>query len=564
MLKINSNPSQPIENLSIGSIIEVDGVNIVAELDKSVKDLTRIFEGNTYYIGQFGSIIKIHFGRRILYGYVSRLRMKSEIIDINIPTDNNDARIIEFSLFGEGEWHNQDGDWKMKFERGISNFPLPLQKVYLTPTSELKQIFTSAEDAENLIKIGTYSGTGGTVCLADLNELLGKHSAILGSTGSGKSGAVTVLLKSIIDKKKDFETWHPRIVILDPHNEYTTAFKGNCSSFSTDNGSLKLPYWLLSLEELCDLLLGKAEFTATTQKNIVKKALLECRKKSATTFGIDENKITIDSPIPFKISEFKDLIDQDRIKLTDSKQDSYKSLLNKLDSLNDDARYNFLMEDWTSGKDDVTEVIKQFISNETSIHIIDLSGIPNEVAGIISSVIARTLFNFKVWETADERENNPILLVCEEAHRYVPNRGEAQYQAAQEAIKRIAKEGRKYGLSLMLVSQRPSELESTVLSQANSWIVLRLTNETDREYVKGILPDSLTGLTKNLSGLRKREAIFVGLAALIPSKILLNFLNENERPKSNDINFIEGWKKKVYEDEQIVKIINRWRLQTKE
>lgn len=564
MLKINSNPSQPIENLSIGSIIEVDGVNIVAELDKSVKDLTRIFEGNTYYIGQFGSIIKIHFGRRILYGYVSRLRMKSEIMDINVLTDNNDARIIEFSLFGEGEWHNQGGDWKMKFERGISNFPLPLQKVYLTPTSELKQIFTSAEEAENLIKIGTYSGTGGTVCLADLNELLGKHSAILGSTGSGKSGAVTVLLKSIIDKKKDFETWHPRIVILDPHNEYTTAFKGNCSSFSTDNGSLKLPYWLLSLEELCDLLLGKAEFTATTQKNIVKKALLECRKKSAVTFGIDEDKITIDSPIPFKISEFKDLIDQDRIKLTDSKQDSYKSLLNKLDSLNDDARYNFLMEDWTSGKDDVTEVIKQFISNDISIHIIDLSGIPNEVAGIISSVIARTLFNFKVWETADERENNPILLVCEEAHRYVPNRGEAQYQAAQEAIKRIAKEGRKYGLSLMLVSQRPSELESTVLSQANSWIVLRLTNETDREYVKGILPDSLTGLTKNLSGLRKREAIFVGLAALIPSKILLNFLNEDERPKSNDINFIEGWKKKVYEDEQIVKIINRWRLQTKE
>lgn len=561
MLKINSNPSQPIENLSIGSIIEVDGVNIVAELDKSVKDLTRIFEGNTYYIGQFGSIIKIHFGRRILYGYVSRLRMKSEIMDINLPTDNNDARIIEFSLFGEGEWHNQGGDWKMKFERGISNFPLPLQKVYLTPTSELKQIFTSAEESENLIKIGTYSGTGGTVCLADLNELLGKHSAILGSTGSGKSGAVTVLLKSIIDKKKDFDTWHPRIVILDPHNEYTTAFKGNCSSFSTDNGSLKLPYWLLSLEELCDLLLGKAEFTATTQKNIVKKALLECRKKSAVIFGIDEDKITIDSPIPFKISEFKDLIDQDRIKLTDSKQDSYKSLLNKLDSLNDDARYNFLMEDWASGKDDVTEVIKQFISNDTSIHIIDLSGIPNEVAGIISSVIARTLFNFKVWETADERESNPILLVCEEAHRYVPNRGEAQYQAAQEAIKRIAKEGRKYGLSLMLVSQRPSELESTVLSQANSWIVLRLTNETDREYVKGILPDSLTGLTKNLSGLRKREAIFVGLAALIPSKILLNFLNEDERPKSNDINFIEGWKKKVYEDEQIVKIINRWRLQ---
>ena len=222
------------------------------------------------------------------------------------------------------------------------------------------------------------------------------------------------------------------------------------------------------------------------------------------------------------------------------------------------------MQNWSSESDEIVDIFKQFMSDDASVHIIDLSGIPNEVAGIVSSVIARTLFNFKIWETPEERESNPILLVCEEAHRYVPNKGDAQYQAAQEAIMRIAKEGRKYGLSLMLVSQRPSEIESTVLSQANSWIVLRLTNETDREYVRGMLPDNLTGLTKNLSGLRQREAIFVGLAALIPSKILLNYLNEDERPKSNDINFIEGWQKSLYEDSKILEIINRWRLQTKE
>ena len=223
-----------------------------------------------------------------------------------------------------------------------------------------------------------------------------------------------------------------------------------------------------------------------------------------------------------------------------------------------------MMQNWETGTDDIVSIFRQFFSEETPIHIVDLSGIPNEVAGIVSSVIARTLFNFKVWETPSERESNPILLVCEEAHRYVPNRGEAQYQSAQEAIKRIAKEGRKYGLSLMLVSQRPSELESTVLSQSNSWLVLRLTNETDREYVKGILPDSLAGLTKSLSGLRKREAIFVGLAALIPSKILLNYLDENERPKSNDINFISGWQKPIYNPQQLLAIVNRWRLQAKE
>jgi len=563
MQAINQNPAQPIENLCIGNIIEVDGVTITAELEKSIKDLTRIFEGNTYYIGQFGSIVKIHFGRKILYGYVSRLRMKSDIVELQIGNKgDNDARVIEFNLFGEGEWHEASGNWQLKFERGISSFPLPLQKVYLTPTSELKQIFTSAENSIDLIKIGTYSGTGGTNCFADLNELLGKHTAILGSTGSGKSGAVTVILKSIIDKQKDFASWKPRIVILDPHNEYPIAFKGNSNTYSTDNGSLKLPYWLLNLEELSDLLLGKSEFTATTQKNIIKKALLECRYAGATVAGLDKDKISIDSPLPFQMSQFRSLIDADKPP-QESKQDSHKSLLNKIDSLSSDVRFNFLMQNWDSGKDDIVDIFKQFISDDAPIHIIDLSGIPNEVAGIVSSVIARTLFNFKVWETAEERESNPILLVCEEAHRYVPNKGEAQYQSAQEAIQRIAKEGRKYGLSLMLVSQRPSELESTVLSQANSWIVLRLTNDIDREYVKGILPDSLTGLTKNLSGLRKREAIFVGLAALIPSKILLNYLNEDERPKSNDISFINGWQNDVYSDDQFIEIVNRWRLQTK-
>lgn len=570
MQSINKNPAQPIENLCIGNIIEVDGVTITAELEKSIIDLTRIFEGNTYYIGQFRSIVKVHFGRRILYGYVSRLRMKSDIVELQIGNKgDNEARVIEFNLFGEGGWHETSGIWQLKFERGISSFPLPLQKVYLTPTSELKQIFTSAENSIDLIKIGTYSGTGGTNCLADLNELLGKHSAILGSTGSGKSGAVTVLLKSILNKGTEpgIEKWHPRIVILDPHNEYSKAFKENFKSFSTDDVTttsdkiqkLKLPYWLLNLDELADLFL---EANAPNQKNILKEHLLKQRQVSAKLLGIDENKITVDSPIPYQIEELKTSINNSK-PTQQAEKKPYESLLLKISMLYEDARYNFLMENWSSGKDEIGDVFKQFVSNDASIHIIDLSGIPNEVAGIVSSVIARTLFNFKVWETAEERESNPILLVCEEAHRYVPNKGEAQYQAAQEAIKRIAKEGRKYGLSLMLVSQRPSELESTVLSQANSWLVLRLTNDIDREYVKGILPDSLTGLTKNLSGLRKREAIFVGLAALIPSKILLNYLNEDERPKSNDISFIKGWQNDVYSDEQFIEIVNRWRLQTK-
>ena len=203
------------------------------------------------------------------------------------------------------------------------------------------------------------------------------------------------------------------------------------------------------------------------------------------------------------------------------------------------------------------------ISAKDQPKVIDLSGIPNEVAGIASAAIARTLFNLKVWQTPDEREKDPVLLICEEAHRYVPNRGEAQYEAAQEAVRRIAKEGRKYGLGLILVSQRPSEVEATVLSQCNSWIVLRITNSNDREHVNSILPDSMSGLTKMLSGLRRQEAIFVGQATTLPSRIMFRDLSAEQLPRSNDIDFDSGWQSDPMTDDQIKDLVNRWRYQTR-
>ena len=195
--------------------------------------------------------------------------------------------------------------------------------------------------------------------------------------------------------------------------------------------------------------------------------------------------------------------------------------------------------------------------------MVDLSGVPNEVAGISSAVVARVLFNLKVWQSAEERENDPVLLVCEEAHRYVPNRGEAQYESAQEAIRRIAKEGRKYGIGLLLVSQRPSEVEATVLSQCNSWIVLRITNDSDRDHVRSILPDSMSGLTKMLSGLRRQEAIFVGQAATLPSRIIIRSLAPEQLPRSNDIDFDKGWQSPAMTADQLSVVAERWRYQTK-
>ncbi len=555
------NPNEPIENLAIGKIIEVDGSHLVAELNPTLSELSRVYAGETYPIGQFGSIVKVHFGRQTVYALVGRLRMKSEFQAERglVSASSSDERIVEADLFGEGEWiHGTSSEWKLFFERGVSTYPLPQQTVYLTPKAELRFIYGKAKSA--VVQLGQHVGSGGTPCFADLNELLGKHTAVLGSTGAGKSGTVAAIIHSILDRgdTRSYTKWKPRVIILDPHGEYGSAFTDH-TKLSSDDGTLTLPYWLLNFQETVALLIGRTEFVATSQANIVKRALIYAREEGAHQLGLDVNLITVDSPVPYKLSRLIEKIEADKPTAL-SKQDSHNSILQKLEVLMTDARLRFMMSEWENN-DPFLTVIKQLIGDGSQPRIVDLSGVPNEVAGVSSAVIARTLFNLKIWQTQSERESDPVLLVCEEAHRYVPNRGEAQYEAAQEAIRRVAKEGRKYGVGLLLVSQRPSEVEATVLSQCNSWIVMRITNDADREHVRSILPDSMSGLTKMLSGLRRQEAIFVGQAAMLPSRILIRDLNPDQLPKSNDIDFDKGWQNDATPDSEIQDVVKRWRYQ---
>ena len=577
------NPADPIENLAIGKIIEVDGSHVIAELDPGLTELSRVYAGETYPIGQFGSIVRIHFGRRLIYTLVGRLRMKAEYeSERGIASQASaDERVVEADLFGEGEW-SQDaaGTAKLDFERGVATYPLPQQTVYLTPKSELRSIYGYKKGA--VIQLGEHVGSGGAPCFADMNELLGKHTAVLGATGAGKSGAVAAIVHSILDRGAvaGHASWKPQIVVLDPHNEYGKAFTDH-KRLSTDEGTLSLPYWLLDLDETIGLLIGKTEYAATSQSNIVKNALLTARMKSASdVLHFDAAKLTVDAPIPYVLGEPSGLdefgamngakyetglvgaINAQRPDNKNKKDhEDYNKVLRKLDSLMKDERLAFMMKAWSGTGDPMTDVLAQFLGDGVPVRIVDLSGVPNEVAGTASAAIARTLFSLKVWQSAEERAISPVLLVCEEAHRYVPNSGEAQYGAAQGAVRRIAKEGRKYGIGLMLVSQRPSEVEATVLSQCNSWLVLRITNEADREHVKGILPDSMAGLTKMLSGLRRQEAIFVGQAAMLPSRIMIRDLADEQLPKSNDIDFDKGWQNVGMSAEQLGVVASRWRYQ---
>jgi DNA helicase HerA-like ATPase len=475
----------------------------------------------------------------------------------------------------------EKSEWSLSFERGVTTFPLPQQKVYLTPHSELSFIYGGGEGP--VLLLGEHVGSGGTRCYADMNELLGKHTAVLGSTGAGKSAAVCAILHAILERGPSlgYEKWRPQIIVLDPHNEYGTAFPDH-KRLSTDEGTLRLPYWLLDLEETISLFIGKTEFAATSQTNILKNALLEARREGAAKLGLQPDDINVDSPIPYDLGDptgmdpFGSKEDQQEstglVRFINTQRpgdknkahhEDFNKVLRKIETLMRDSRLSFMMEPWDGKSDEFADILGSFIASKEMLRIVDLSGIPNEVAGAASAAIARALFSFKVWQTAEERESSPILLVCEEAHRYVPNSGEAQYMAAQEGIRRLAKEGRKYGIGLILVSQRPGEVEATVLSQCNSWVVLRITNESDRSHVAGMLPDSLAGLSKVLSGLRQREAIFVGQAAMLPSRILVrDLLRENKPlPRSQDIDFDAGWQGDPAKPEDMAEVGRRWRVQ---
>ena len=578
-------PGNPVENLAIATVIEVDGTHLVAELDSDLIELSRVYRGDLYPVGQFGSILKVHYGRRILYAYVARLRMKTDFDrerGIAESTDS-DARIIEADLFGEAEWErvaDDDGgqSWRMCFERGVSTFPLPQQRVYLTPQSELRTLY--GQQQESALELGEHVGAGGAKCYADVNALACKHTAILGSTGAGKSAAVASVIHGIVGLKDKAEDWAPRVVILDPHDEYSTAFP-DCKKLATDNNSLSLPYWLLSLEETISLIIGRTEFAATSQTNVLRNALIDARRAGAKTLGLSEDGITADSPVPYELGETQGVdvfgndgdgnlvttglvggINSQRPQNNNKKDHGeFAKLIDKLGSLCKDSRLRFMMQPWDGASDPFGVVAGQFLAGEESIRVIDLSAVPNEVAGAASAAMARLLFSIKLWQTPDERSATPVVLVCEEAHRYVPNRGDAQYAAAQDAIRRIAKEGRKYGVGLILVSQRPSDVEPTVLSQCNSWIVLRITNDADRSHVRSVLPDSLAGLTSVLSGLRRREAIVVGLATALPSRVLIRHLEDHELPRSHDIDFVAGWSMPSATEDDLDKIGKRWRYQ---
>lgn len=646
-----SRPFDEIRELRIGTIVEVTGTAIRVDLDASGGELTRAFGGIVYPVGQVASLVKIYYGRTVLFAFVRRLRMEyleqggpsapgaskrtggamrrreaqDGAIDDRAPAER-DRRVLDADLFAEAGWRY--GGKLLDLRRGVKTYPLPGQGVYLVTQDELRMVYDALESVarseseagsdsggSHLLHIGSYVGAAGAPCYADLDKLFGLHCAVLGSTGSGKSGAVAAILHAAL--RPESGTRHPRVVVLDPHGEYKTAFKDRSIVYSAYDSPaegadavpeaaklLHLPYWLLTGDEFRDLVIGKTEFQATSEANIVYKALRHARlvargwiepaqdwkagggvladgNEAADPRPTKQNEVNVaeynpDVPDYFDLDEFvrhilwEQGIRRDKnkgfLELSFSDTQSHRAIVNKLGVLQRDPRLTFLMRSDPSRRD-LAAIIAQLVGQvdgapNADIRIVDLSGLPNEVAGPLTGAIARLLFQYKLWQTAAERQRDPVLLVCEEAHRYVPASGAAEYQVAQTAVRRIAREGRKYGVGLMLVSQRPSDIDPTVLSQCNSWVVLRLTNGQDQEHIQRFLPDSLSGLVELLPSLTRREAIFVGDAAVLPSRIEIRELALDQLPRSQDVKFSAAWGGQQTTEQEIAVVAKRWRNET--
>ena len=607
----------PAEELKIGQVVEVSGTNIKVEISDKISELSRTFNGRVYPIGQIGSMVKIHYGRKIIFGLVTMLRMRSEeLIESGMPMNvDSDQRVMEVQLLAEGSWNHTK--FTLAFKRGIKTYPLPQQGVFLLTNEEISFVYRSAEGSRNevvdpLVPFAVYSASESTVCRANINKMFGMHCAVLGSTGSGKSGTVSAIIHSVLSHKNNERELSPQIVIIDPHGEYGSAFSDRAVQYRAydittgqdDQEEIKLPYWLMSSDEFTNLIIGKTERSATSQNNVVQKALAHARMVAAEIvkpcprqFGTDalHNLESVDDPDLCDGKETSDILEFDRDKPRPFCLDEFEShvryiqggrfkkgektletlppselsnspipsVLDKLKVLRRDTRLSFMMKCWLNDGTSIKlhEVLNQFVGapqqKGKDIRIVDISGLPNEVAGPLTALIARLLFQYKVFQTQEEKEKDPILLVCEEAHRYVPDHGEAQYAAAQGAIRRIAREGRKYGIGLMLVSQRPADVDSTVISQCGTWVVLRLTNSADQQHVARFLPDGLSGMVGALPILSQQEAIFVGEGAALPSRIRIRDLKEDQLPKSNTIPFAQGWASDRLELEKLEEISMR-------
>jgi hypothetical protein len=544
-----------------------------------------------------GSFVRIPQGYHDLYGIIAEVGATATPEAVENLSSRGD-RWLTVQLVGEIV--------ELNFERGISQYPVINDEVHLVTEDDLAKIYGVDEGGQ--IVVGRLAGAESISAHVDLDRLITRHSAVLGSTGSGKSTTVTSLLRAIVGSGSAEASFpSSRILLLDIHGEYASALKSVAKVFRVTplegEHPLYVPYWALDTVALFAFLMGKLEdkaFTGILDKVMAAKLTALSNQKFS---GADVDSITADSPIPFSLKqlwfellepEIKTWADQQKtIPALETPGDAEKliapkyrpvaagsalptanavgvlSIRRPLEQLRSrllDRRYDFMMKPgkWEPSLEgeiekDISDLLEEWLGHDKPITVLDLSGVPSVVLMRLIGGILNIIYEALFWgrEMPEGGRLRPQLVVMEEAHRYL---GKDSDNFARDMVQRIVKEGRKFGVGAMIVSQRPSEIDDTILSQCGTFVAMRLSNAVDRAKVQASLPDGLSGLTDSLPVLRTGEAIITGEAAKLPVRLRINLPPQGERPNSEDPLIAEAWAK-PRKKEDYVRLSGAWRSQ---
>lgn len=524
----------------LGVVMDIAGGSARIMIDIAAMEILSTDEDPAIAMaGQVGSQVKMKVGKQWIVASVRTLR-----IDARSPNHV----LAEIDFLGEGDQEILTGRLS-RFRRGVTRFPVPGMDVFPVAEADLETIYAGADGS--CVEVGTVYGTTSTRASLMVDSFLGRHFALLGSTGTGKSTSAALILHRICDLSPE-----GHIVMIDPHGEYGAAFASNGECFNA--GNLELPYWLMNFEEHCEVFITSHGAERAQDIDILARCLLAARSRNRLAEQI--GRMTVDAPVPYLLSDLSATIQNEMGKLDKGTNSlPYLRLKTRLDEIKGDPRYGFMFSGML-----VADSLAAFLARlfrlpakGKPISVIDVSGIPSEITHVVVSVLARLVFDFAIWARGEEQR--PILLVCEEAHRYIPNSTAGAGQSVRRILERIAKEGRKYGVSLGLITQRPSDLAEGVLSQCGTIVSMRLNNDRDQQFVKAAMPEGARGFLDSIPALRNRECIICGEGVAIPVRVNLDTLEEHRRPASADPAFTKAWRETGGEDEIIERTINRWR-----
>ena len=545
-------------NTLIGHLTEIRNGRMRGQLlneDEGFQPIVQL-EGRPLLVGQVGSYVCVRqFGFQLL-AIVGHVEFA---VDSSAAAPRSAAG-CRLDLAPLGEISEKTG-----FTQGIRRFPTPGAEIHLVSVSEVNLIFV--KNRQFGFAAGYLREHPTAHIYLNPTAMFSRHFAILGQSGSGKSWAVASLLQNTV---KAMPKAH--IILLDPHGEYCwfderrqlhSAFEQGIYRY-LDARALEIPYWLMSFQELLDLLIDRNDPGATIQTAFLRDTVLSLKNEAAQSLGLE--RASLDSPLYFPLRRvyemFKDA-NETRLDFGKTKGPLYgqfDEFLVKLLSRLNDMRYDFLLNPQRRNhSDSMAGLLRDFVGlgqQRCRITVIDLSHIPFDVRPVVSAQIGRLAFEFSYWNP--QHREFPILLICEEAHAYIPRAAGTQYEGARRSMERIAKEGRKYGVGLGVVSQRPHEVSETVLSQCGTFVCLRITNPDDQVYVRQLVPEGESDLVDMLTSLGRGEAMILGEA--IPLPIRCQIFKPHPTPNSSDADFHSGWTEGP-DDLDMDAIVNRWRRQ---